>query len=65
MGKTITGKSYTDSGSSGCLTDLLGLEDATVENILREEEHTNSSRLEVQKESPQMSWSSFKTQAED
>ena len=46
MGKTIVGKSYTNSGSSGCLTDLLGLEAAMVEDILREEGHTNASRLE-------------------
>ena len=37
MGKTVAGKSYTNSGSSGCLTDLLGLEAAMVEYIVREE----------------------------
>ena len=42
MGKAIVGKSYTNSGLSDCLTDPLGLEAAMVEDILREEEHTNT-----------------------
>ena len=46
MGKADVGKSYTNSGSSGCLTDLLGLEAAMVEDALREEERTNTSGLE-------------------
>ena len=46
MGKADVGKSYTNSGSSGCYTDLLGLEAAVMEDILREEERANTSGLE-------------------
>ena len=54
VGKTIAGKSYTKSGLSGCLTDLLGLEAAMVEDtqLRKRGEMTHQ-------ESPQMSWSSF------